>query len=210
MGALLGTAAALNKLSGISIRTLTDWCNIFIIIIVMVIVVFINMSMVMMMMMIGRMAQDVGSRQVNRATGRSKVPSNRHHLHYFTFSAWLFSPKSNDFKGSVFITTMITIYRNIWGGSLKPDIHLFWGNILPKIIHHHHHSCHHLQHHGIQWSQKTSENFIHQSSRYFISHKALGRGDSISVCNDLWTINEMRKIIKNVKIDFIFLMVHHR
>ena len=82
MGALLGTAAALNKLSGISIRTLTDWCNIFIIIIVMVIVVFITMLMVMMvMMMIGRMAQDVGSRQVNRATGRSKVPSNRHHQH---------------------------------------------------------------------------------------------------------------------------------
>ena len=87
MGALLGAAAALNKLSGISIRTLTDWCNIFIIIIVMVIVVvFVNMLMVMMMM-IGRMAQDVGSRQVNRATGRSKVPSNRHHQHYFTFSS---------------------------------------------------------------------------------------------------------------------------
>ena len=86
MGALLGAAAALNKLSGISIRTLTDWCNIFIIIIVMVIAVFINILMVMMMM-IGRMAQDVGSRQVNRATGRSKVPSNRHHQHYFTFSA---------------------------------------------------------------------------------------------------------------------------
>ena len=48
MGALLGAAAALNKLSGISIRTLTDWCNIFIIIIVMVIAVFVNMSMMMM------------------------------------------------------------------------------------------------------------------------------------------------------------------
>ena len=83
----------------------------------------------------------------------------------------------------VFITT-ITIYRNIWAGRLNPDIHLFWGRHL-KIIHYHHHCCHHLQHHGIQWSQKTSENFIHQSSRYFISHKALGPWDSICVCNDL-------------------------
>ena len=161
-------------------------------------------------MMIGRMAQDVGSRQVNRATGRSKVPSNRHHQHYFTFPSWLFSPYSNNFKGMVFITTMITIYSNIWAARLKPKFIYSGVDILPKIIHYHHHCCHHLQHHGIQWSQKTSENFIHQSSRYFISHKALGRWDSISVCNDLWTINEMRKIIKNVKIDFIFLMIHHQ
>ena len=46
---------------------------------------------------------------------------------FYIFVVIVFSFKSKNFSGMVFITTMITIYRNICAGRLKPDIHLFWG-----------------------------------------------------------------------------------
>ena len=62
-------------------------------------------------------------------TEQGSIKSSSSTLVYI-FGVIVFSLYGNNFKGMVFITTMITIYSNIWAVRLKPEIHLFWGRHL--------------------------------------------------------------------------------